>query len=340
MSRSVFILDRYYVAASLGVFLCLSAAAQQTTPTGSTKDEASKAVPTLLPFPHMPKAPVERFRALLTMTPQERQQFVASRSPEEQKLILAKVREYEGLTAEQRELRLRVTELRWYLVPLLNAPATNRVVQLDSIPDTIRPLVDDRLREWDKLSTRAQKQVLENEQTVRFCFELAATSPAQRATTVANIPEATRAQIESGINRWQGLPEGQRQEILNHFDEFFGLTTAEQQKTLNTLSESERIQIEKTLHTFEELTPAQRAQCLRSFQKFASLTLDERRQFLKNAERWKLMSPSERQSWRNLVYNLSHQPLPPGFTLPPAPQYRPPSLSAPKASSTLVTNLN
>src|ERR1019366_7847670 len=80
------------------------------------------------PPPPLPPAqsPISFFRDLLAMNGAERKQALTNRSPEGQKLILDKVREYESLPPDERELRLRVTELRWYLVPLMTAPATNR----------------------------------------------------------------------------------------------------------------------------------------------------------------------------------------------------------------------
>ncbi len=337
-------LDRNHRLAGLALLLGASLWAQEPTATYSTRNSSAQSAQEPLSPLHLglPKSPVALFRTLLAMSPQERQSFLASRSPEAQKLILAKIREYTSLTPEQRELRLRVTELRWYLLPLLNVPATNRLDQLNSVPPEIRGLIQERLEHWDKLSPSAQKQMLENESIVSFYSEQAAPRPERNPASVPGVSDATRQQFEAGIRHWQGLPPEQRQEIVSHFNEFFQLTSAEQEKTLRTLSETERLQIEKTLHTFEGLTPAQRSQCLRSFQKFASLSPDERRQFLKNAERWELMSPSERQSWRSLVSTLSQQPpLPPGFNSPAAPQPPLPKTAAPTGPSlNWATNSN
>ena len=310
--------------------LCLSVVAGQSSTT---------ATPGFL-RPPLPKPPVELFRALLAMPPGELHQWLASRSPEAQKSILAKVREYEAMSPDQRELRLRVTELRWYLLPLLSAPATNRTERLELVPSDLRKLVEDRLAQWDKLSGEAQKQVLENESTVQFYFEWAASTPAHRAETMTNIAPAMRQNLESGLQRWRSLAPEQRQEVVNRVREFFDVTPAEKKTILDTLSEPERIQIEKTLQTFAGLTPAQRIQCLNSFQKFASLSPEERRQFLMNAERWKLLTPAERQSWRSLVSNLSNQPpLPPGLSSPPLP---PPMhmRGASNTSNSWLTNSN
>src|SRR5215831_2341845 len=99
------------------------------------------------------KCPVDTFRELLAMSASERNQFLTNRSLVSQRMIQAKIKEYLELKPEMRELRLRATELRWYLVPLMNAAATNRTAQLAAIPEQVRPLVEDRLRLWDTLTT-------------------------------------------------------------------------------------------------------------------------------------------------------------------------------------------
>jgi hypothetical protein len=292
------------------------------------------------PNPTPPRSPVDLFRSVLTMSPLERRDFLAQRSPEAQKLILAKIHEYEGLTPELRQLRLRVTELRWYLLPLLNTPPAERLARLSAIrSDDLKELIETRLREWDKLSPEVQKEFLENESIIRFYFELAARTPGQRAELGTNGSDPT---LQPGLGHWQNLSHGQRQEILRHFYQYFDLSAAEKRRTLETVSESERVQIEKTLQTFGGLNPAQRAQCLRSFQRFASFSPEERRQFLQNAQRWERMSPSDRQAWRNLVANLSHQPpMPPGFEAPPLPSAPAPSpIRSKNGSTSWATNSN
>jgi hypothetical protein len=343
MSRIAYKVDRKCAMVGIGWLLCLSLWGQQpAAPTAGINSAPSAAKPFSLQ-PPAPKSPVDLFRSLLVMTPVERREFIAKRPPEFQKIISAKIQEYEGLKAEQRDLRLRVTELRWYLLPLLRSFSTNRSEKLTAIPDDyLRSLVEARLQEWDKLSPDVQKELLDNESTVRFYFELAARPPAQREQTVTNMTPAVHDQLQSGIRRWQALNDDQRQEIVRHFYEFFDLTAAERDKTLKALSEIERSQIDQTLHTFDGLTPSLRAQCLRSFQKFAGLTPEERLQFLKNAERWERMTPSERQSWRNLVSAFSRQPpLPPGLRAPRAPQPPSPLLGHPGHGPTsLVTETN
>ena len=69
------------------------------------------------------QSPVDFFRQLLAMTPAERVASLTNRPPEARARILAKVREYQALGPDERELRLRATELRWYLTPLLRTAA-------------------------------------------------------------------------------------------------------------------------------------------------------------------------------------------------------------------------
>src|SRR5580693_6418486 len=97
------------------------------------------------------KSPVDFFRHLLAMTPDERDVFLTKRPPEIRARILAKVGEYEALDPNERELRLRATELRWYLMPLLRDPPTNRAARLALIPADVREIVQDRLDEWNIL---------------------------------------------------------------------------------------------------------------------------------------------------------------------------------------------
>src|ERR1041384_2974448 len=57
------------------------------------------------------KPPIDYFRQLLAMTPAEREEALASKPPHHKDFLLSKVREYEALKPEERELRLRSTQL-------------------------------------------------------------------------------------------------------------------------------------------------------------------------------------------------------------------------------------
>jgi hypothetical protein len=269
---------------------------------------------------------------LQAMGAAERRAFLTNYPPAKQKQILAKLREYESLGSNERELRLQVTELRYYLWPLLSAPITNRPAQLELVPAANRPLVESRLQEWDRLPVEAQKALLDNEAAVRYFSELAASTNWQK--TRATLSPARQQMLRLGIERLQAMSDADRQQVVNRFNQFFDLRPAEKEKVLRTLSEAERKQMEKTLQTFGKLTRAQRSRCLTSFEKFAELSVEERSQFLKNAERWKLMKPNEREAWRELVGQAPLLPVLDSAPLPSrAPQPRPPRAGPPVATN-------
>src|SRR5208337_1757583 len=113
----------------------------------------------LLPPPSLPqpKSPVDFFRALLAMSRVERQNALTNRPAAIRARILVKLNEYEALGPDERELRLRATELRWYLLPLMHESTTNRTAQLAAIPDDLQPLVKSRLSQWDILPPPLQQ---------------------------------------------------------------------------------------------------------------------------------------------------------------------------------------
>ncbi len=255
------------------------------------------------------KSPVDFFRQLLAMTPDERDVFLTNRPPEIRQRILAKVGEYEAMNPNDRELRLRATELRWYLMPLLRDSPTNRAARLAQIPDDVRELVQARLEEWSILPPTLQEEFLENEHILRYFAHMdVSNSPSENFGREPN--EAERA-------HWNELSEPEQRQVAAGFNHFFELTPDEKQAALNTLSETERSQMEKTLLAFDKMPPSQREECVNAFAKFASMTPPEKAEFLKNAQRWSALSPAERQAWRDLVVNVPQwPPLPVGFVVP------------------------
>lgn len=234
-----------------------------------------------------------QLRQLLAMPPDERENSLTNRPPEIRERILAKVAEYEALDPDERELRLRATELRWYLAPLLREPPTNRAAQLAQVPDEVRELVKDRLEQWIILPPPLQQEFLDNERTLDYFDEVGST------------------------NNLAIFPDGQLRRIAAQVNQFFELTPEEKQITLNTLSDTDRAQMEKTLQSFDKLPSTQRTECINAFAKFAGMDSRQRSEFLKNAARWSEMSPAERQAWRDLVVNVPQwPPLPSGFVMP------------------------
>jgi hypothetical protein len=294
-----------------GSLLVVHTSAQVNTnalPAGA-KDSAAE-TNQMPPLPTV-KSPVSVFRDLLHMSGAERKAFLADRSPQAQKQIMAKLREYESLRPNVRELRLRTTELSWYLLPILNTPATNRPGELALIPEEYRKSLEVRLQQWDTLPANEQQELLTNAPVIQYFVDLAAGPPNQTTISPARLK-----MLQSGVEQWQLLPEDRRREMLARFKQFFDLTPDEKRKALSTLSDAERNQMEKTLEAYSSLTPEQRVACISSFDKFTKLSVEERQQFLKNADRWKLMTPDERQAWRDLVNKLP-PPFPVEIPMPP-----------------------
>jgi predicted Fe-S protein YdhL (DUF1289 family) len=268
------------------------------------------------PLPQ-PRSPVDYFRQLLAMSPDDRAHLLTNRPPEIRERILAKVNEYLALDPNERELRLRATELRWYLMPLLRASPTNRAALLAQVPDDLRELVQGRLDEWTILPPPLQQEFLDNERALRYFTHV----------DLTNVPPPA---LENGGSsgpsgdewaRWNSLSEIERTTVIAQFKQFFELTPDEKQKTLNTLSAAEQQQMAKTLQSFGKLPPDQRDECIHAFAKFESMSAPERAEFLKNAARWSQMSPNERQTWRDLVEHVPEwPPLPTDFLKPPPPE--------------------
>ena len=230
----------------------------------------------LPPLPPI-KSPVDTFRELLSVTPADREKLLADRKPESRQRILAKLKEYESLGDNERDLRLLATELRWWLMPLMRQPATHRAAGLSLIPARLRKLVDDRLLQWDLLPPDLQKELLGNEEAARLLAQIETSTAAQREAILTNLPPGRRLELEAGLERWRKLSATEQRTTCDRFERFFDLTAREQKQVLGTFTEAERRQMEQTLQSFKALSRDQRQACVRSFEKFASLSAPERR---------------------------------------------------------------
>ena len=294
----------------LGLAWCgIAGSANSSTPSSShpVSSNLDPRVTSLMPPSASTSSPVALFRNLLSMSPADRARFLAKRPPQVQAGLRAKISEYLAMDPDARELRLRATELRWQLVPLLRMAPSDRGPRLAQVPPDLAPLVTNRLAEWDQLPPALQQEFLANDRTLHY-FSMVATT------------NQTPADSED---------EAERERLAGQFNQFFELTPDEKQKTLKTLSPAEQIQMATALQAFGRLTPPQRFQCLHAFAKFAELSPSDRAEFLKNAARWSEMSPKERQTWRDLVSRVPTWP-----PLPPMP------LPMPPPRSTMATGLH
>ncbi len=257
------------------------------------------------PIPQTFSSPVAFFRQLLAMSPSERNAALTNRTPEMRDRIKVKIHEYLALDADERELRLRATELRWWLAPLFKFAPAERAARVALAPEELRGIIQTRLAQWDALPADLQKEILDNDRTLHY-FARVETTNAVAATA-------------------------EQQKISAQLNQFFELTPEEKLQALNTLSDGERAAMQRTLDSFEKLPPRQRLECVRNYAKFAGMTAAERAEFLKNAEHWSQMSPKERQSWHDLVARVPLQPpMPP--TIAPMNLLPHPAPKVPRAS--------
>jgi hypothetical protein len=70
---------------------------------------------------------VDAFRELLAMDSAAQRAALTNRSAESRQKLVEKIREYQRMDPDDRELRLVATELRWYLPQFMSLAASNRV---------------------------------------------------------------------------------------------------------------------------------------------------------------------------------------------------------------------
>ncbi len=299
----------------LGVIMCADVRGQQTNfPPAAMRPASYQTVSPSITLRHI--SPVAYFRGILGMTPAQRRSALSVKPVEEREAILEKVREYEAMSREVREERLRQTELHWRLITLMRLQPSERDPHLREVSPLYQPMVLEQLRQWDELPEATRKALLDNEKFIRTYVQWQVRSPADQEEIMRKLPAPRRAYFANELKRWQALPEDQRTELCAQFRRFFVMSGEEQTSTISTLSEAERRQIGLTLQAFKQLPPVQRQRCIDSFDKFAAMAPTERAQFLQNAAKWEAMSAHERQLWRTLV-----EELPP---TPPAPPDMPP----------------
>jgi hypothetical protein len=266
--------------------------------------------------PPVPTAPVLFFRQLLPMTAEQREAALEKYSPKAREFVIAKLKEYETLPPDERENRLRTLELRRHLLPLMTMAPSNRVLRLQALPERDRPLIEERLRLWDRLPPEVQRDVLECEPALAAF----ASTGAQVPTSSMGSPVSSNVweRINRSMAYLNSLHPEKRAELYHNFQEFFELSPKEKAKALDsidTLSDAERQQMQRTLQTFNQLPREQRDECIAGFQKFTALSRDEQEQFMRSVARWQAMSPRDREIWRSLVRSkaIPQPPLPPGF---------------------------
>jgi hypothetical protein len=264
--------------------------------------------------PPMPPSPVDEFRKWLKMAPQQRTMALARRPEKSRKIIEAKLDEYSALSQAERDRRLEVLELRWYLRPLMQLPPAARGKALDQVPIPLRPIVDVRLQQWDRMSDDVKKEALDHEAAVEYF----SSPPQLQNATMRSLPASEGNNLARNVARLKRMSPSDRARLDERVGQFFNLPQYQQDQSLNNFSDNERQEMAKTLQAFRQLSAEQRSTCIQAFEKFASMTHDEQLAFLKNAERWQAMSQKDREMWREIVKVVP--PMPDlGLDIPPNP---------------------
>jgi len=133
-------------------------------------------------------SPVAYFRQLLVMTDSERAEELAKRPEAQRAGLEAKIEQYAAMPASERELRLRATELRYFLLPLMRLPPGEREARLHSVPDDIRDLVEDRLSQWTLIPPPFQEELLKNQATLQLFSRMNPESPATADELIRQMP--------------------------------------------------------------------------------------------------------------------------------------------------------
>ncbi len=263
------------------------------------------------------RSPMDELRRLLALSPEERETDLAGKSEWSRNFMLGKLKEYDALTPEQRELRLSSTELYFEMLSLLRSSPDRRAEKLERLPEDRRKAVQARLDQWDKLPPDLQQDVLEHQSTIRYVIRVEAAPAASKEDVFANMSPEYREKVKTRIDEMKAWPKEQRNRMVDAFHNLFELSDHEQQAILEKLNQNERAKVEQTLADYEKLSPDERKRCMDSARKFNNLSADEQARFIATAERWEKMSEEERNTWRSLVKQMP--PLPPGAGAPPLP---------------------
>jgi len=270
--------------------------------------------PSVPPIPVV-KSPVDAFRELLAMDAGALRAALSNRNDQARERLRKKINEYKAMDADERELRLLTTELRWYVSRLMQVPATNRTAQLPDIRSDLRPLVESRLARWDQVDEELRHKYIRNEEAMSLLLKYSKASAGLQQLLVTEVPPEMRATLQQALGRLDAMSPAERDRAFDVFENMFTVTAAEKLSALQVMSEVEQQQMQKTLEAFSQLSVERRKTCIRSYEKFVGMTPTERALFLRNVQKWEKMSPKERQEWRELVKNVE--------ILPPMPEAKP-----------------
>jgi hypothetical protein len=280
--------------------------------TGSVRSAEIPVRPTP-PLPPMPPLwSVGGFRELLQRPIAERETLLSGMPTTQREFLQRKLAEYDALPAPDRELKLRTSELRYLLVPLLRMGAEQRAGLLERLPEETRTLLSARLAQWDALAPELRQEFLDSHAVLDYFARVEGLPAAWRARDLETMPEPSRRNLDAGLTRWNSLSPVEQQRITRQSAQFFELKDDEKQVVLGKLPVSDRESLRTTMAAIEQLPAGERDRCLGALRQFTSMSPEQRQRFMTAVARWQAMSPEEQNRWREISRKLP--PLPP---LPP-----------------------
>jgi hypothetical protein len=271
------------------------------------------------PVPPLSKSPVEFFRRLLVMSPEERTAALTNRSDKAQRIILSRINEYSAMPRGERELRLGAMHLRWLLLPMMRTGPAERAQFIAGLSPEDRSLVGERLRRWEGIPAGLQAQFLEHEAAIDYFTRIQNSPLPPMPPGLSPEMDDQRRRLETGLNRWNSLSGADRSRMIGQFRDFFELGPQDLAKGMDHLKANERRLLDAARDRFGGLPVAQRREYMLAFERLAEMSSEQRAHFLRNVERWESMTAAERNVWRQLTKQVPElPPFPPGM-FPPLP---------------------
>lgn len=309
-----------WLAGLASVALAQTPAASASGADGARVGSSRRAA--VLPPPQpVPENPVNKFSELLRLDVAGREKVLQGKTEWQQRYLRDRLAEFDALGSTEREVRLGLMHLRYYMLMAMRAPAAQRDQRLTGVPPEYRDLIAERLLAWEKLPADQQKELLQNEAVLSQIswFEIGGVTRPEAevpASSARGSPE-----LQSDLQRWRELPEVQRERMTRNFSQFFQLSSRQRQKILQRVDEADRTVVERATAALERLPSAERLQCIDALNRYADMTAEERARFLQNAARWRAMSSEERQAWRWVASHVA-----PGKAFPARPPMPPPPI--------------
>ena len=249
-------------------------------------------------------SPVDFFRGLLSMSVEQRLDVLSDRRPNERTAILAKVREYERLSADVREKRLWQTEFHYFFHGLRSLDRSEREIALQAIEDPMKSRLWIGFQLWDGLDLESRDALIQERRAVTYLL-----TRVHELSALEEEPEANDVRIGSVTNVDAGAVslsraiqdlEATHRKLLEDFD-----VLAEQ---VGPMSAEEEAQLRVLVEAFVSLPQQKRDETFRTVLELAESSEGERQAFVQEALRWREISPEERAKWRYIATQLPPMP--------------------------------